>query len=131
MAAFARKNSIEMNARLEKKLESELQRKLARMGGRIEDVVDNLALMEIEILDGASKDIVWQNTHPEMAEAVKQKLSQKLAAAQNEAPTWNWGSAATQFDSDDWGENEEVWEDELGAHAVALNNLCQKKEKQL
>ncbi len=127
MAAFARQSAVAITAGVEKKLESDLRRRLNRMAGRLEDVVDNLALMEIEILDGASRDLVWRNSHPEAAENIRKRL----AELQGEAPTWNWGSALTQLESDDWGENEEVWEDELGAHVVALSNRCIQKEKQL
>lgn len=127
MAGFARSNAINVSTSLEKKLESELRRRLGRMSGRLEDVVDNLALMEIEILDGASRDLVWRNSHPEAAETIRKRL----AGLQNETPTWNWGSALTQLEADDWGENEEVWEDELGAHVVALSNRCIQREKQL
>jgi hypothetical protein len=106
-------------------LEADLQRKMKRMQARLDDVMDNLGLMEIEILDGASRDIVWQNAHPDFAVEIKQQLSNY-----DRGETWSWGRAWTQIDAES-GENEEVWEDELGAHGVALADRCEQKDRYL
>jgi hypothetical protein len=124
MAEHSKGWTREFTARLGLELEADLQRKLKRMHARIEDVLDNLNLIEIEILDGASRDLVWQNAHPEFAEAARREMA-KVETGNN----WSWGSAWTQLNSDDSEENEEIWEDELGSHAVALNNRCEQKDR--
>ena len=111
-------------------LEGDLQRKLKRMHGRLEDVLDNLNLMEIEILDGASRDLVWQNAHPDFAVEIKKEIA-KYDPSYDRGATWSWGSASAQIDASDDGENEEIWEDELGSHGVALADRCDQKDRYL
>ncbi len=125
MAQHSRAWGPKIVADLTLSLEADLQRKMKRMQARLDDVMDNLGLMEIEILDGASRDLVWQNAHPDFALEIKQQLS-----SYDRGETWSWGRAWTQIDAES-GENEEVWEDELGAHGVALADRCEQKDRYL
>ncbi|MFN7685470.1 MAG: hypothetical protein ACK5QT_08680 [Oligoflexia bacterium] len=106
-------------------LEADLQQKLKRIHARLDDVMENLSLMEIEILDGASRDLVWQNAHPDFAVEIRKELSKY-----DRGDTWSWGSARAQIDAEE-AEKEEIWEDELGSGGVTLADRCEQKDRYL
>jgi hypothetical protein len=108
----------------ERWLEADLQRRTKRMKVRLDEVIENLGLVEIEILDGASRDLVWQNAHPEMA-----KKAQEQARARSRSKSWDWGSAFTAIDSKSGQDAEELWEDELGSHEVLVTDRCELRER--
>jgi hypothetical protein len=86
-------------------------------------VKDNLDLIEVEIYNGASQDLVWKNAHSDFADA-KNMDTQKDAP--DAARTWNWGRFLASSIEDS-----EVWEDELGALKADVTDQCGKKEKYL
>jgi hypothetical protein len=126
MAAHSTKSIPALQAESERSLEADLQRRTRRMGVRLNEVIENLGLVEIEILEGASRDLVWQNAHPEMA-----KKAQEQVRAKSRSRTWDWGSAFTAMDSKDGRTAEELWEDELGSHEVLVTDRCELRERQV
>jgi len=107
-------------------IEADLRRRARRMALRLDEVIENLGLVEIEILDGASRDLVWQNAHPELA-----RKAQEQVRARGREKSWDWGSAFTLMDSRDGAESEEIWEDELGSHEVLITDRCALRERQV
>ena len=87
-------------------------------------VKDNTDLIEVEIYNGASQDLVWKNVHSDYAAAEKSLEDKKEAP--DAAHTWNWGRFLASSIEDS-----EVWEDELGALKADVTNQCNKKEKYL
>lgn len=114
---------------IEKRLASEINTDLFlrthRMLSQLEETAENIQLIEVEIYNGASEDIIWQNAHPEY-----KKMAKELDDDADRSPAskvWDWGRTKVV------GENEdvEVWEDELGSFKADLVDNCSSKDKYL
>ncbi|OFZ52974.1 MAG: hypothetical protein A2428_08485 [Bdellovibrionales bacterium RIFOXYC1_FULL_54_43] len=117
--AFSAETRREARARIEKDL-------VARnrwMLGILDEVAENIKMVEVEIFDGASQDIVWQNAHPDYKQLVKNLSQERKEPA---GKVWNWGRAP--ITSEVWTE---VWEDELGSYKSSLFDNCSNKKKYL
>jgi hypothetical protein len=104
---------------------SDLRNRSQRMRGQLEEIAENIQLIEVEIYNGASQDIIWQNAHPEY-----KKIAQKLKDEQKReatAKSYDWGRAPASLDE----EGGEVWEDELGSFAANLFDNCSSKDRYL
>ncbi len=107
------------------RIEREIAAINQRMYADIVNVMENNELIEAEIWNGASQDLVWQNAHPEFQNMVKTgKISSNRGIAGGAGDVYNWGKSGTGFDG-----KEEVWEDEVGSIRATLQNNCANKEK--
>jgi hypothetical protein len=95
-----------------------------QMRKKLEEIAENNYFIEVEIYQGASRDLVWQESHPDYRE-VAENLRDADAPKNHEV--WKWGSATLHADAD----TEEVWEDELGAFQANLVDNCTSKERYL
>ncbi len=111
-----------MRAELVKRVNSDFNKKNQKLLAVLRNVRDNSDLIEIEIYNGASQDIVWKNAHPDF-EAKKDDLMEEKSGPDH-TETWSWG----HFLASDI-ENSEVWEDELGALKADVQSQCNAKEK--
>ena len=105
-------------------INSEIARLNRRMYSELQEISENNELIEVEILNGASDDLIWQNAHPGYKEAAK-KMKQLGGQAQADK-VWNWGT--TQGGLDGRGE---IWEDEIGSLRADLYDNCESKDKYL
>ncbi|MGK5084936.1 hypothetical protein WDW37_16735 [Bdellovibrionota bacterium FG-1] len=105
-------------------INADLKTRSQRMLTKIDEIAENIQLIEVEIYNGASQDIIWQNAHPDY-----KKLAQKLREDRYEggAHTWDWGRSPAGIDE----EGGEVWEDELGSFAANLYDNCSSKDRYL
>lgn len=106
-------------------INADLKARSERMRAQLEEIAENIQLIEVEIYNGASQDIIWQNAHPEY-----KKIAQKLKdehKRETGAKTMDWGRAPASLDE----EGGEVWEDELGSFAANLYDNCSSKDKYL
>lgn len=113
---------------IRKQLMDEINRELKavniQMYRRIKSVAENSYFVEVEIFSGASKDIIWQNSHPdyeEVAEDLKDK-NKKAKVGQ----VWDWGNVMDGFEG-----SAEIWEDELGSFKADLYDNCVSKDQYL
>lgn len=111
-----------MEAGIVKLIEEEFGRKNQMMLSRMNDISENIHLIEVEIFNGASEDVVWRNLHPDYnqfvdeAKAVEQKgMGQRV---------WSWGTVVSSE-----GGAPEVWEDELGTLRANLSNNCSNRDR--
>ncbi|MBU6154570.1 MAG: hypothetical protein KGP28_09745 [Bdellovibrionales bacterium] len=111
-----------MRAELVKRVNADFNKKNQKLLAMLRNVRDNSDLIEVEIYNGASQDIVWKNAHPEF-EAKKDELLEEKSGPDH-SETWSWG----RFLASDI-ENSEVWEDELGALKADVQSQCNAKEK--
>ncbi|NDG85479.1 MAG: hypothetical protein EBX52_10660, partial [Proteobacteria bacterium] len=74
---------------------------------------------EVEILNGASRDLVWKSVHPDFKEENLPKKSE--SPSRNPAGTWTWGRLRHSE-----LEHAELWEDELGALKADVRSVCEK-----
>ena len=119
-----RPRAAESRVRLTQQIESSLQTISKRMYAQLGDIADNLHFLEVEIYQGATQDIIWQNAHPDYKKIATQfEKKERSVNAQN---TLNWG----QVKASD-GEDQEIWEDELGAFKADLVDNCTSKDKYL
>ncbi len=95
-----------------------------RMYAQLEEIAENNELIEVEIFNGASEDIIWQNAHPDFKEAAK-KMKQTGSQAPAEK-VWNWGKTQGGLDG-----RSEIWEDEIGSLAADIYDNCESKDKYL
>ena len=106
------------------KISSFIVRLNQRMLGQLEEIAENNELLEVEIFNGASEDMIWQNAHPDY-----KKLAQTHRTLRNEGPTdqvWDWGNTVGGLDG-----RGEIWEDEVGSLTANLQNHCDNKDKYL
>jgi tetratricopeptide (TPR) repeat protein len=116
---------------IEKALMAKIERFLLdrnhKMHTQLQEIAENNQLIEIEIFQGASQDIIWQNAHPEYKK-VAQDLNEDQKKEES-AKVWDWGRAPAQ--AEDGEERVEIWEDELGSFKANLFDNCSNKDKYL
>jgi tetratricopeptide (TPR) repeat protein len=113
-----------LRADLVAKVNTELKEQNKQMLSLLNKVRENTDLIEVEIYNGASQDMIWKNAHPDYEQLSANMKDQKEEP--NSAKTWNWGRMLA---SD--VENAEVWEDEMGALKADISNQCDKRERYL
>jgi len=102
-----------------------------RMLTQLEEIAENIQLIEVEIYNGASEDIIWQNAHPDYKEVAKQFKSEQGLSPDK---VWDWGRSLANEGSDentDTSQGPEIWEDELGSFKANLFDNCSSKDKYL
>ena len=109
---------------LVQRINLDMKTRTAKMFAKLEDIAENNQLIEVEIYNGASQDIIWQNAHPEYKE-IAQKMNREQKSERSEK-VWDWGRSITSGNS---GESEEIWEDELGSFQASLFNNCSSKQR--
>lgn len=119
-----KKRSADRRKALVSAIEADLRMRTERMRTQLEEIHENNQLIEVEIFSGATRDIVWQNAHPDYQEFAK-RLSEREKNADS-GKVWNWGTAP--IGSDRWSE---IWEDEIGSFKSSLFDNCASKEKYL
>jgi hypothetical protein len=111
--------------RLSSEIQTDLRSRTDRMLTQLEETAENLQLIEVEIYNGASEDIIWQNAHPEY-----KKLAKELDEGGDRSPAsqvWDWGRTKVASEN----EEVEVWEDELGSFKADVVDNCSSKDKYL
>jgi hypothetical protein len=106
------------------RINQDLENRSLRMLAQLEEVAENIQLIEVEIYNGASQDIIWQNAHPDYKD-VARKMKDDAMKASNEK-VWDWGRAPAGE-----ADEHEIWEDELGSFKANLYNNCSSKDKYL
>lgn len=106
---------------------NEINREIAlindRMRSQLEEIAENNELIEVEIYNGASDDIIWQNAHPNY-----KKMAEKMKTSGSHAAdkVWDWGKTQGGLNG-----KSEVWEDEIGSLSAELYDNCESKDKYL
>lgn len=108
--------------RLLASINSDLKERSVKMLRQLEEIAENNQLIEVEIYNGASEDIIWQNAHPEYKQVAQEMKNEQQKAAGSQ--TWDWGRSPANNE-----ENQEVWEDELGSFKADLYDNCSSKDK--
>jgi len=115
--ALTRKQKQELERRnlmLSKRIRLDLHDRTRAMKENLQWVAEQAALVEIEIQQGGSRDLIL--THAR-GENVKREPARNPSRSREES--WDWGkrSAATLKDG-------EIWEDELGSFEADLHSRC-------
>lgn len=119
-----RELSLKRRDQLMARIEALIRALNDRMLRQLDGVLENNDLIEAEIWNGASQDIVWQNANPEFATLVKTgKLKSDRPPAGSARDIYDWGASRSRDGK------EEIWEDELGAMKANLEDNCANKEK--
>ena len=113
--------------RILSKINSHLEKRSFRMLNQIEEIAENNQFIEVEIFNGASQDVIWQNAHPDYKEVVSRLNDEQKKSSKEKV--WNWGKAAYNITDDE--ESHEIWEDELGSFKADLFDNCSSKERYL
>ncbi|HUP57465.1 MAG TPA: hypothetical protein VM598_08440, partial [Bdellovibrionota bacterium] len=113
-AAFEKSSSsrqLELVARIDR----ELAAISSRMLSQLKQVAENSKMIKVEIYNGASHDIIWQNAHPDYKKVAK-KLAAELHDQQKQpmGRVWDWGTVNAG------ASKIEIWEDEVGAFKANL-----------
>lgn len=95
----------------------------AKMNAQLEEIAENNQLVEVEIFNGASQDIIWQNAHPDYREIA---LKLKKEREESKGQVLDWGKSAIALDTE---EVAEIWEDELGSFKADVFDNCSNREK--
>ncbi len=115
-----------MEKRLVKRINEDLSERSLNMYTQILEIAENNQLIEVEIYNGASQDIIWQNAHPEYKELAKELKEE--TRRKNAERVWDWGRAPAHAEEHQGGE---IWEDELGSFRAEMVNNCESKDKYL
>lgn len=113
-------------ARLVKSINKDLDDRTRRMQVQLDEITENMELVEVEIYNGASHDIIWQNAHPDYRK-IASTLNSESTTAQGGL---NWGQSHWDGDTADTDVGE-IWEDELGSFQANLFDNCNSKDKYL
>ena len=105
-------------------VDGHFKRSQLRLKKQLTAVYRNAELVEIEILNGASQDLVWREAHPEFLSKIKQLRVEKPEP--DSSSIWKWGRILLKD-----RETAELWEDELGALKAEVGRHCDLKEKYL
>ena len=123
LASHQEKKAAGDRTRLVNEIEKEVSALNLRMLMQLDEIAENLHFLEVEIFQGASQDIIWQNAHPDYKELV---VTFKKESRSNWADNWNWGSVQGGL-----GGTHEIWEDELGSFKAEVFDNCTSKDKYL
>lgn len=121
LASHDKRKSVLTN-QLVTRIDRDLKSRNARMIKRLRHIAETAYLVQVEIFNGASEDIVWKNAHPEYKEFLS-KLKDERSRFDSQH-VWDWGPAPELEDG-----SIEVWEDELGALKAAIFNNCSSKDR--
>ena len=100
-----------------------------RMLRQLNQVAENNDLIEVEILDGASQDMIWKNAHPEYTRTASRgarKAGPSRDPAAYSEEVYSWGETASSLSA-----SGEVWEDEIDGLKANLADRCANQEKYL
>jgi hypothetical protein len=111
-------------ARLIARINADLKTRNLRMMTQLEEIAENIQLIEVEIYNGASQDIIWQNAHPDYKGIAKAMKEEHDEVARSKV--WDWGRTISSSD-----ESSEIWEDELGSFKANLFDNCSSKDRYL
>ncbi len=100
------------------RIEADLTARNQRMLARLDEISENSQLIEIEIYQGASQDLVFKNAHPDFSASMPKKASEDSGLYWGKAPGLD-------------GEDGEIWEDELGSFRADLPDNCANQERYL
>jgi hypothetical protein len=115
--------SGELERHLVRSVNTDLNRLTQQMLSNVENVAETTELIEVEIYNGASQDIIWQNAHPNY-QTVAQKFKNDDKKAVDNSKVYKWG-----YTNDGLDGSGEIWEDELGSFKADLHDNCSNKEK--
>jgi tetratricopeptide (TPR) repeat protein len=107
---------------LVEKINTDFHQRNQKLLSQLESVRKNIDLIEVEIYNGASRDLVWKSAHPEFEASQAEWDSKKPGP--NPRESWSWGRVRNSE-----LEATEVWEDELGAIKADVQSLCKAKDK--
>ncbi len=110
--------------RLVAAINKDLQARNQRMLEQLDEIAENIQLVEVEIYNGASQDIIWQNSHPDYKKMLAKLETEGESAAASQV--WDWGRSSNFVE-----ESAEVWEDELGSFKADLNDNCSNRDRYL
>jgi len=111
-----------IETKLVARVNKDLRTRTETMTEQLEEIAENVQLIEVEIYNGASQDVIWQNAHPDYKKIAKQMNSDEKKDIA--AKTWDWGRNLASLDEDG-----EVWEDELGSFKANMYDNCSSKDK--
>jgi hypothetical protein len=104
------------------RINDDLKTRNLRMLSQLEEISENIQLIEVEIYNGASEDIIWQNAHPDYKQVAKSFREEATAPDK----VWDWGRSIANSD-----DNTEIWEDELGSFKANIFDNCSSKDRYL
>ncbi len=122
LAASHLRELPKLRKELVEKVNRDFTRRNQKLLSNLESVRRNSDLIEVEIYNGASRDLVWKSAHPEFEDTKGDWKAEKTSPDHRE--NWSWG----RIRNSDL-ENSEVWEDELGALKADVQSLCKAKDK--
>lgn len=112
----------QLKADLVKKINHDLKDQTQLIQSKLADLKENTYMIEVEIYNGASQDLVFKNAHPTFSSEKINIEKEKNTASE----VYSWG----RFQKQDL-DQQEVWEDELGTLKADTTDQCQKKERYL
>jgi tetratricopeptide (TPR) repeat protein len=101
----------------------DLDTRSVRMLSRLRELIETAYLIQVEIYNGASEDIVWKNAHPGYQAFVDKVKAENQPAADK---VLDWGPVKEVSQG-----GGEVWEDELDSMRATLSNNCDNKDRYL
>ena len=104
------------------RINATLAAKSTQMLAQLDEIAENTKLIQVEIFNGASHDIIWQNAHSDFHDVSRKwKMESKKDPAASRV--WDWGHIRRS------GEKVELWEDEMGAFKAKLFDNCSNKQR--
>jgi len=121
--ANSEKQALVREFRLIAQVKKDFTNRNSKMLKQLEEVAENNQLIEIEIFNGATHDIIWQNAHPDYKQVAQQFETDQVASPEK---SWDWGKTRALAE-----ESGEIWEDELGSFKANIFDNCSSKDRYL
>ncbi len=104
-------------------VEWDLANRNVRMLSRLRELIETAYLVQVEIYNGASEDIVWKNAHPGYEKFLEKIKKENRPDA---GKVLDWGSVVEVGD-----QGGEIWEDALDSMKPNLSNNSESKDRYL
>jgi tetratricopeptide (TPR) repeat protein len=103
-------------------LEAELVQTSRRMLAQLSSVTQSARLVEVEIHNGASHDLIFRGAHPEYAQVARAWKDEDESVRSSRV--WKWGGARTTSDG-----KLEIWSDEVGSFKARIFDNCSSQDR--
>ncbi len=124
ISAASRRSANGRRKELVAQIDQQIRKENAVLLSQLKEAAQSLRLVEIEIFNGASHDMIFMNAHPDYSTTLA-KWIEPPSKDQGEKK-WLWGSLPTEPDA-----RVEIWADELGSIRANLPDHCTNKDKYL
>src|SRR5690606_38566368 len=116
-----RREALKLEGYLVSEIVKDFTARNKRMRAKLRSLVETAALIEVEIYNFASQDVVWMNANPGFMSYVKDQQGRSIKLG---GPAYDVKWESAELEKRKLGEREEIWDDEIGNMKANVIDLC-------